>query len=108
MVKLSSSSSILNSNAQQQQQQAPTTIEQEQTKINSDSIIEKYKENKKISKKFILDPFIPGSTTVTKLKLYHNDQLDQLNEFKEISGISAFHIYKRTSRMINKRPKTAK
>ena len=78
------------------------------SKFSSDSVIEKYRENKK-SKKFNIDLFSPGATTtLSKLKLYHNEHLDQMNNHKEISAISAFHIYRKASRLINKRPKTAK
>ena len=77
------------------------------SKFSSDSVIEKYRENKK-SKKFNIDLFSPSSTAVSKIKLFHNEHLDQMNDPKEISAISAFHIYRKASRLINKRPKTAK
>ena len=82
--------------------------EESLNKFSSDSIIEKYRENKKFAKKFNIDPFVPAAVSLSKLKLYHNDQFDQLNNHKEISAISAFHIYRKASRLINKRPKTAK
>jgi hypothetical protein len=90
-------------------EQTETKIVKEDSisKFSSDSVIEKYKENKK-SKKFNIDLFSPSSTTVSKIKLFHNEHLDQMNDPKEISAISAFHIYRKASRLINKRPKTAK
>jgi hypothetical protein len=108
LVKFSSASNVsYNSNSIQNEEVRRDNFEVN-TKADENEIVgnEKFKDNKKLLKNFKIDPFIPSSSS--KLRLHQNEQYDQMTESKDFGVISALHIYKTTSRIINKRPKTAK